>query len=149
MAVSRQVRRTLDELSAEFNELGYDLTFTFTYDQAKEIETALMDLFVSLLQGSLLAVAVLLLFLRDWSMIVVIGMTIPVAVIAAFALLYFAGLSINLMTLGALALAAGMLVDNAIVVSENIYRHIQLGANSLEASTRGATRLAEPYGPQP
>jgi|LSQX01.3.fsa_nt_gb HAE1 family hydrophobic/amphiphilic exporter-1 len=141
VAVSRQVRRTLDELSAEFNELGYDLTFTFTYDQAKEIETALMDLFVSLLQGSLLAVAVLLLFLRDWSMIVVIGMTIPVAVIAAFALLYFAGLSINLMTLGALALAAGMLVDNAIVVSENIYRHIQLGANSLEASIKGSNEV--------
>ncbi|HOL16173.1 MAG TPA: efflux RND transporter permease subunit, partial [Bacillota bacterium] len=141
VAVSRQVRRALDELAAEFNELGYDLSFTFTYDQAKEIENALVDLAVSLLQGSLLAVAVLLFFLRDWRMILVIGLTIPVAVIAAFALLYFSGLSINLMTLGALALAAGMLVDNSIVVSENIYRHLQLGSHSFEAAINGSNEV--------
>lgn len=142
VAVSRQVHRALDELAAEFNELGYDLSFKYTFDQAKEIETALMDLAVSLLLGSLLAVAVLLLFLRDWRMILVIGLTIPVAVLSAFALLYFSGLSINLMTLGALALAAGMLVDNSIVVSENIYRHLQLGSTSFEAAIKGSNEVA-------
>ena len=140
--VSRQVRLALDELAAEFNELGYDLRFNYTFDQAKEIESALMDLLRSLLLGSLLAVAVLLIFLRNWRTILVIGLTIPVAVIAAFALLYFSGLSINLMTLGALALAAGMLVDNSIVVSENIYRHLQLGTAPLEAAVRGSNEVA-------
>ncbi|WP_461368083.1 efflux RND transporter permease subunit, partial [Candidatus Darwinibacter acetoxidans] len=141
VAVSRQVHRVLDELAAEFNELGYDLGFKYTFDQAKEIEIALMDLANSLLLGSFLAVVVLLLFLRDWRMLLVIGLSIPVAVISAFALLYFAGLSINLMTLGALALAAGMLVDNSIVVSENIYRHLQLGSNSLEAAIEGSNEV--------
>ena len=140
--VSRQVRRALEELAEEYNELGYDLRFNYTFDQAKKIESALMDLAGSLLFGSLLAVAVLLLFLRNWRTILVIGMTIPVAVIAAFALLYFSGLSINMMTLGALALAAGMLVDNSIVVSENIYRHLQLGAAPLEAAVKGSNEVS-------
>ena len=140
--VSRQVRRALDELAEEFNELGYDLSFNYTFDQASEIESALMDLLRSLLLGSLLAVAVLLLFLKNWRTILVIGLTIPVAVISAFALLYFSGLSINLMTLGALALAAGMLVDNSIVVSENIYRHLQLGTAPFEAAVKGSNEVA-------
>jgi HAE1 family hydrophobic/amphiphilic exporter-1 len=142
VVVSRQVRRTLDELASEFNDLDYNLSFNYTFDQAKEIESALVDLARSLLLGSLLAVAVLLLFLRNWRTILVIGLTIPVAVISAFALLYFSGLSINLMTLGALALAAGMLVDNSIVVSENIYRHLQLGSAPFEAAVKGSNEVA-------
>jgi HAE1 family hydrophobic/amphiphilic exporter-1 len=140
--VSRQVRRVLNELAEEFNKGGYDISFNYTFDQAKEIENALMDLGRSLLLGSLLAVAVLLIFLRNWRTILVIGLTIPIAIIAAFALLYFAGLSVNLMTLGALALAAGMLVDNAIVVSENIYRHLQLGSDSFKASVEGSNEVS-------
>ena len=136
------MRRVLNELAEEFNKGGYDISFNYTFDQAKEIENALMDLGRSLLLGSLLAVAVLLIFLRNWRTILVIGLTIPIAIIAAFALLYFAGLSVNLMTLGALALAAGMLVDNAIVVSENIYRHLQLGSDSFKASVEGSNEVS-------
>ncbi len=139
--VSRQVRRALDELAEEFAPLGYGISFNYTFDQAKEIENALIDLARSLLLGSLLAIAVLLIFLRNWRTILVIGLTIPIAIVAAFALLYFAGLSVNLMTLGALALAAGMLVDNSIVVSENIYRHLQLGADSFTAAVKGSNEV--------
>ena len=140
--VSRQVHRVLDELAEEFNQLGYNIKFNYTLDQAKEIENALADLARSLLLGSLLAVAVLLIFLRNWRTILVIGITIPIAIISAFALLYFAGLSVNLMTLGALALAAGMLVDNSIVVSENIYRHMQMGEKSLKAAVAGSNEVS-------
>ncbi|MGB3914358.1 MAG: efflux RND transporter permease subunit, partial [Dethiobacteria bacterium] len=140
--VSRQVRQALEELAEEFNQLDYDLSFNYTFDQANEIENALMDLVRSLLLGSVLAVAVLLLFLRNWRTILVIGLTIPIAIISTFALLYFAGLSINLMTLGALALAAGMLVDNSIVVSENIYRHLQLGSPSFKAAVAGSNEVS-------
>ena len=148
--VSRQVRQALEELAEEFNQLDYDLSFNYTFDQANEIENALMDLVRSLLLGSVLAVAVLLLFLRNWRTILVIGLTIPIAIISTFALLYFAGLSINLMTLGALALAAGMLVDNSIVVSENIYRHLQLGSPSFKAAVAGrAMRFPGLFLPQP
>lgn len=139
--VSRQVRRALNELAEEFAPLGYEISFNYTFDQAQEIESALIDLARSLLIGSFLAIAVLLLFLRNWRTILVIGLTIPTAIIAAFALLYFAGLSVNLMTLGALALAAGMLVDNSIVVSENIYRHLQQGADSFQAAVAGSNEV--------
>ncbi len=139
--VSRQVRKALDELAEEFAPLGYEISFNYTFDQAKEIENALVDLARSLLLGSILAIAVLLIFLRNWRTILVIGLTIPIAIVAAFALLYFAGLSVNLMTLGALALAAGMLVDNSIVVSENIYRHLQLGADSFTAAVAGSNEV--------
>ncbi|NLA12573.1 MAG: efflux RND transporter permease subunit, partial [Firmicutes bacterium] len=139
--VSRQVRRALTELAEVFDPLGYEISFNYTFDQAQEIESALIDLARSLLIGSLLAIAVLLLFLRNWRTILVIGLTIPTAIIAAFALLYFAGLSVNLMTLGALALAAGMLVDNSIVVSENIYRHLQLGSDSFTAAVAGSNEV--------
>ena len=82
-----------------------------------------------------------MLFLRNWRTILVIGLAIPISVIAAFALLYFANLTINLMTLGGLALAAGMLVDNSIVVSENIYRHLQLGLSPREAAVQGSREV--------
>lgn len=140
--VARQARGVMDQLAEEFNEQGYGLSFRYVFDQAREIELALADLARALLLGSFLAIAILLLFLRNWRTILIIGLTIPAAVISAFALLYFAKLTINLMTLGALALAAGMLVDNSIVVSENIYRQLQLGLSPREAAVRGTQEVA-------
>lgn len=139
--IAREIRETLKELEAEFNERGIAFNYHYRLDQAREIEIALADLAHALLMGSFLAVLILLLFLRNWRTILIIGLTIPTAVTVSFALLYFANLSINLMTLGALALAAGMLVDNAIVVSENIYRHLQLGSTPREAAVKGTREV--------
>lgn len=141
VAVSRRVRAELQAIAAE-NEGPDRLHFYSVFDQAAEIESALGDLAWALLGGALLAVAVLLVFLRNWRTIAIIGLSIPVAVIATFALLYFFNLTLNLMTLGALALAAGMLVDNAIVVSENIYRHYQRGAEPAAAALSGSKEVA-------
>jgi HAE1 family hydrophobic/amphiphilic exporter-1 len=71
----------------------------------------------------------------------VIGLAIPISILATFTLMYFEGLTLNVMTLGGLALGAGMLVDNAIVVIENIYRHLEAGADARTASARGASEV--------
>ncbi len=142
VTVARQVRQALDELSEESIGSFSQIRFNTIFDQAEEIEHALVDLARSLLGGAALAILVLLLFLKNWRTTMFIGLSIPAAVIATFTLLYFTNITINLMTLGGLALAAGMLVDNAIVVSENIYRHYQLGEKPAEASINGAREVA-------
>ncbi len=142
VTVSRQVRQTLQEIAGAQSGQRRNISFHPIYDQARDIENALADLAWALAGGSFLAVAVLLIFLRNWRTVVIIGLSIPMAVISTFALLYFANLTINLMTLGALALAAGMLVDNAIIVSENIYRHYQMGEDPVEAAVSGSNEVS-------
>ena len=136
--VARLVRAELDLITSEFQ----DVSFYPVFDQAGEIEDALADLMVSLLGGAILAIAVLLLFLRNWRTTLLIGAAIPVSVLFSFTLLYFANLTINIMTVGGLALAAGLLVDNAIVVSENIYRHLQMGVLPREAALKGSREVS-------
>ncbi|MDW7739824.1 MAG: efflux RND transporter permease subunit [Bacillota bacterium] len=141
--VARQVRAALEKLSEESIAGGASsVTFNTIFDQAEEIERALVDLARSLIGGAILAILVLILFLKNWRTTMFIGLSIPTAIIATFSLLYFADITINLMTLGGLALAAGMLVDNAIVVSENIYRHYQMGEAPADAAVNGAREVA-------
>lgn len=140
--VAREVRQVLDELSAGSVNNFSQVTFNTIFDQAEEIERALADLAEALLGGAALAILVLLVFLRNWRTTMFIGLSIPAAIIVTFTLLYFANITINLMTLGGLALAAGMLVDNAIVVSENIFRRYQMGENPEEAAVNGAQEVA-------
>jgi len=140
--VARQIRAELEELSEDSAGSISQVSFNTIFDQAEEIERALADLAWSLVGGALLAIAVLILFLKNWRTTMFIGISIPAAIITTFTLLYFSDLTINLMTLGGLALAAGMLVDNAIVVSENIYRHYQMGKDPSEASIDGAREVS-------
>ena len=141
--VARDVRSTMDEISKDFEaDGGGELFYNYPLDQGREIEMALMDLAWSLFGGAFLAILVLLFFLKNWRTTLIIGLSIPSAIIFTFTILYFTDITINLMTLGALALAAGLLVDNAIVVSENVYRHLQMGKNPMDASIEGANEVA-------
>lgn len=140
--VARQIRNTLKQLAEENRGGLSEVQFNVVMDQAEEIERALADLAVSLVGGAVLAILVLILFLRNWRTTMFIGLSIPTAIIATFTLLYFANITINLMTLGGLALAAGMLVDNAIVVSENIFRRYQMGETPADAAVNGAQEVA-------
>ena len=108
---------------------------------ADYIQRSIKNVGSSALYGGLLAVAVLLFFLRNVRSTVVIATAIPVSVIATFALLYFSGFTLNIMTLGGLALGIGMLVDNAIVVLENIFRLRESGRGSREAAVEGAEEV--------
>ncbi|MBI1353919.1 MAG: MMPL family transporter [Acidobacteria bacterium] len=113
-----------------------------TGDSADFIKAAIANVRDSAWQGGLLAVGVLLVFLGSFSSAFVIGVAIPVSVIATFALMYFAGFSLNTVSFGGLALGVGMLVDNAIVVLENIVRHREEGADARTAAITGSKEVA-------
>lgn len=134
------VRTVLDDME----QLALDLPnvqFTVVENQARFIESAVNEVEEAALVGAVLAVGVLLLFLRSFVATMVIGLAIPISILATFTLMYFQDLTLNIMTLGGLALGAGMLVDNAIVVIENIYRRLELGADPPEAAAKGASEV--------
>jgi HAE1 family hydrophobic/amphiphilic exporter-1 len=137
--VASQVRATLEQLRSEVP----GVRLTAASSQAVFIRQAISNVVQSLLLGGLLAFLVLFLFLRDPRYPVAIGLSIPISVLAAFALCYFANVSLNVMSLGGLALGVGMLVDNSIVVLENVFRHREEeGARSRQAASRGASEVA-------
>ena len=118
--VSDEVDRALGVLKDEHGAFEYE----FVYRDADYVRSSFEGLFQSLVMGALLAFLVLFLFLYDFRSPLVVGLSIPVSIIITFAFLYFAKVKLNLMSLGGLSLAAGMLVDNSIVVLENINRHL-------------------------
>ncbi|MCS7171854.1 MAG: efflux RND transporter permease subunit [Armatimonadetes bacterium] len=138
VAVSDGVRREI----AGLQRLLPEIRFLVVGDNAELIRRAIRSVRNALLIGAGLAVGVLLLFLRDPRSVLVIGTAIPTSLLGTFALMYLSGYSLNLMTLGALALGVGMLVDTSIVVLENIFRLREGGASGVEAARRGAQQVA-------
>ncbi|BDD10641.1 acriflavine resistance protein B [Fulvitalea axinellae] len=118
---------------------GYN--FTQVYDQGAFIQSAIGEVKESALVGIVLAVIVLFVFLRRVGVTMIISVAIPVSIVATFNLMYFNGLTLNIMTLGGLALGAGMLVDNAIVVMENIFRHIESGKTIKQSAIDGTAEI--------
>jgi HAE1 family hydrophobic/amphiphilic exporter-1 len=102
-----------------------NLKFNLAYDQAQFITASINDVETSALIGGVLAVLILLFFLRNIRSTLVVALSIPISIISTFALLYVAGFTLNTMSLGGLALATGLIVDDAVVVLENIFRHIE------------------------
>ncbi len=121
IAVSKEIDVALGVLGDDYGEFAYD----FVYRDAEFVQASFSGLRDSLLYGAVLAFLVLFFFLRDIRSTLVVGLSIPISVLVTFALLYFADVKLNLMSLGGLSLAIGMLVDNAIVVLENITRHVK------------------------
>ncbi len=133
IAAAKTTRDQLNVLRASLP--GYELKVIS--DQARFIKASINEVEQTGLVGIFLAVLVLYVFLRRIDVTAVISIAIPISVVATFNLMYFNGLTLNVMTLGGLALGAGMLVDNAIVVMENIFRHLEAGEPLTEAAVRG------------
>ena len=110
-------------------------------EQAKYIENAVSSVINSIIFGGILAFLVLVVFLQDLKTPVIIATVIPISIIATFNLLYFRDSTLNIMSLGGLALGVGMLVDNSIVVSESIFRHRSLGKSLSEAAFSGTKEV--------
>ncbi len=138
VAVAKGVRREIEALGAD---LPADVQVEVTMDQADFIGKAVGFIETNAWQGALLAVAVLFVFLWDIRSVLVIGLAIPISVIATFVLMYFSDLTLNLMTVGGLALGVGMLVDNSIVVLENIFRHMEEGGDAVKAAVTGTNEV--------
>jgi HAE1 family hydrophobic/amphiphilic exporter-1 len=113
-------------------------------DSSVFIRQSINNVSLSALLGGILAVLILLFFLRNLKSTTVISTAIPISIMATFGLLYFNGFTLNLMTIGALALGVGQLLDNSIVVMENIFRHRELGKDSREAAIAGANEVGSP-----
>lgn len=138
-----QVARNLLNRLDDFKKLlpaGYELSLV--YDQSTFIKNAIDEVKSSAWQGGLLAMLVIYLFLRNVWTTLIISISIPLSVIATFNLMYNQHITLNIMSLGGIALAIGMLVDNAIVVLENITRHREQGLSPLEAAKKGASEVS-------
>ena len=133
-----------DNINDRFAELEtqYDgLSFAPLMDQGDYIYLIVETITSSLLWGALFSVVVLFLFLRDWRPTVITLVSIPVSVIFAVVLMYFTGVTINMISLSGLAVSVGMLVDNSVVVIENIYRLRAKGATVIQAAVSGAQQV--------
>ncbi len=135
--VTEEVGEVLGQLRGEYPELTVDVAMS----QAGFIADAISNVVQALVLGGLLAFLVLFLFLRDARYPVAIALAIPISVMGTFSLLDLAGVSLNIMSLGGLALGVGMLVDNSIVVLENIFRHRELKARGVEAADLDAAAV--------
>ncbi len=132
-----QIKEALENIEKALP--GYKLTQVT--NQGKFISGAIKEVQQTALMGILLAIVVLFLFLRRFGTTMIVSLAIPISIIATFNLMYFNDLTINIMTLGGLALGAGMLVDNAIVVMENIFRNHENGMSVKDAAIIGTSQV--------
>ena len=135
----------VDNLRAEVGRINREyegrLRLTFIRDSSEFIQRAVSNVQSAALYGALLALVILMLFLRDWRSTLIISTAIPISVLATFGLMYFYGFTLNIVSFGGLALGIGMLVDNAIVVLENIYRKRELGMGPFDAAVQGSREV--------
>lgn len=138
VTTAQAVNRELDRIKAT---LPSDIKFFPFMDQAEMIQRVIRRTGNNALVGGILAIFFIFIFLRDWRPTLTIALAIPLSVITTFIAFYLAGYTINLLTLGGLALGIGMLVDNAVVVIENIFRHMEEGKKREEAAKKGASEV--------
>ncbi len=136
--VSDNIQEKFDELSATYE----GLTFTPLMNQGEYIYTIVDSIMESLVLGAVFAILILFLFLRDIKPTFIILCSIPISVVFAFVLMYFSGITLNMISMSGLAVAVGMLVDNSVVVIENIYRLRSKGVSAVKAAVIGASQVA-------
>jgi len=136
VAVAENIRAKIDLINKERS----DLKLFVTTDQSEFIQNSINNVKTSAIWGSLLAILILYIFLRNGSSTFIIALSIPISIIATFALLYFNDLTLNQMSFGGLALGVGLIVDNAIVVLENIIRLREEKGNDLKTSALVGTK---------
>ncbi|MBN1464626.1 efflux RND transporter permease subunit [candidate division KSB1 bacterium] len=137
--------KVAEGVNAEIERINRDIPqiqITPTIDTSIYIKQSISNVGKSILMGGLLAIVILFLFLRNISSTAIIATAIPISIIATFGLMYFAGFTLNTITFGGLALGIGMLVDSAIVVLENIYRHRESGQPSVRSALLGSTEVS-------
>jgi HAE1 family hydrophobic/amphiphilic exporter-1 len=139
--VSRLVQKAMKELSGEIPENVQAVT---VFDQATFINESISNLSDHAIVGGLLAIIIVYLFLRSIRSTLIIGLALPISIIAIFTILYMGGLTLNMMSLGGLALGIGHLVDCSIVVLESIYRYRRDGYSLKEAAIQGGSEVGMP-----
>jgi HAE1 family hydrophobic/amphiphilic exporter-1 len=138
VTTANAVEQRLEQVKKMYPQLKFDIA----YDQSAYIQNSINDLRTSAIIGAVLAILILLFFLRNIRSTLVVALSIPISIISTFTLLFLCGSSLNTMSLGGLALATGLIVDDAVVVLENIFRHIERDKESAtEAAIKGTNEI--------
>jgi HAE1 family hydrophobic/amphiphilic exporter-1 len=138
VAVADGVRAMVERLG---RELPQGVSLSVVRDDSNFIRDSIHDVNTTMIVGGILTVLIVFMFLNSWRSTVITGLTLPISVISAFTVMKMFGFTINVMTLMGLSLAIGMLIDDAIVVRENIVRHLQRGKDHVEASRDGTAEI--------
>ena len=136
--VADAVRAAVGELE---KQLPADVHMTIMQDSSRRIRESLTDVEITIVAGALLTVMIIYLFLNSWRSTVITGLTLPVSIISAFFTMWVFNFTLNTMTLLALSLAIGLLIDDAIVVRENIVRHLEMGKSHDDAAREGTNEI--------
>ena len=138
VSTAEGVNKELDSILAN---LSQNVSFYPKMDQSEIIQNSLRQTRNNFLVGGVLAVLLILIALRSWRPTIIIVLAIPLSVLTTFIVLYATKYTINIMTLGGLALGIGMLVDNAVVVIENVFRHLEEGKDEFESAKKGSSEI--------
>jgi multidrug efflux pump subunit AcrB len=138
VATGDAVKKALDEIR---KTLPPDVELTLIYATSDWVKGSLEGLKHTLIEGALLTIVIVFLFLHSWRSTIITGLTLPIAVISSFIAVYMFGFTLNFMTMMALSLCIGLLIDDAIVVRENIVRHIHMGKDHHTAAREGTDEI--------
>jgi multidrug efflux pump subunit AcrB len=138
VAAGDAVKKAMDEIR---KTLPPDVELRLIYATSDYVKGSLDGLKATLIEGALLTIAIVFLFLHSWRSTVITGLTLPIAVISSFIAVYAFGFTLNFMTMMALSLCIGLLIDDAIVVRENIVRHVHMGKDHLTAAREGTQEI--------
>ena len=136
-AIAEQVQATLERARPTFPALSINPV----HDDAEFIRENVKQVREAILFGALMAVLVIFVFMRDWRSTLITALALPTSVVSTFFFMYLAGFTINMMTLMALSLVIGILIDDAVVVRENIFRHMEHGEDAMTAARRGTAEI--------
>ena len=140
VTVADEVKGEMERIKTAYPEISV-LT---TRDNAQFIKAAIDDVRSSAVIGAILGVLILVIFLRNLRSTLIVASVIPISIMASFALIYFSGFTLNIVSFGGIALGTGMLVDNSIVILENIFRHRENGEDARTAAIEGTREVAAP-----
>jgi HAE1 family hydrophobic/amphiphilic exporter-1 len=137
--VAQAIRTAVEELNAD--DMPPGVTIDIVQDNAVEVEESYESVQNMLIEGAALATVIVFLFLNSWRSTLITGLTLPISVIGTMTVIYALGFTLNIMTLLALSLAIGLLIDDAIVVRENIVRHLRMGKTHRQAALEGTNEI--------
>jgi hydrophobe/amphiphile efflux-1 (HAE1) family protein len=141
VSVAKAVRKLTDDINKEFKEEGNGTSLEVTRDGGEDAQDSLNNVIEALVFGAVLTIFVVYAFLNSWRSTLITALSLPTSVVAAFIAVWLCGFTLNFMTLLGLSLAIGVLIDDAIVVRENIVRHMQNGSDRRKAALEGTAEI--------
>ncbi|MDR1928582.1 MAG: efflux RND transporter permease subunit [Endomicrobium sp.] len=139
--ISDTIKKNIEQLNKKYKKINGKPHLTIIFDAANRIRANINDVKSTILEGIILSILIVYLFLGNWKSTFITALAIPNSLIGSFILIYIFGFSLNVLSLMALSLSIGLLIDDAIVVRENIFRHYESGSNPMKAAIDGTNEV--------